>query len=108
MTELMPEMESSWGQVMRIWWLLKWRTALGGLALAAVFGFIVGTVGEALSTPQRGTMGVIIIGVVIVTNIWGVIVLRMSLRNQYRYFHIALFPRFYNERPTWLQSPITD
>src|SRR3954462_9427233 len=43
--------------------------------LAAFFGFVLGTVGEALSMPQRETTGVIIIGAVIIINIWGVVVL---------------------------------
>ena len=104
MIESIPEMELSWGQVVRIWWLMKWRMVLGGLALAGLFGFIAGTVGEALSTPYSETMGIIIIGVVVITNIWGVVVLRMALKNRYQHFQIALLPRFYNERPAWLQN----
>jgi hypothetical protein len=105
MSEVMPEMELSWNQVLRIWWLIMWRMVIGALVLAALFGFVVGTVGEALSASPRETMEIIRIGAIIITYSWGVVGLRMALTKQYRYFRIAMLPRFYDERPAWLQNP---
>jgi ABC-type uncharacterized transport system permease subunit len=89
----MQELQVSWARIFSVWWLLVWRTALGGLVLGFGVGFLIGLVGAFFGVP--GEASTVLAGVLgwVVSLGWGVIVVRMSLKKQYREFRLAVVPR---------------
>jgi len=86
----MQELEPTWGRVASVWWLVLWRAALGGFALGAAFGFVIGF-GGAIAGYATEDIGFAagIVGI-IVGFFWSFVVLRMALQKKYRGFRIAL------------------
>jgi hypothetical protein len=89
----MQELEVNLGRLLRIYWLLIWRSLLGSLAIGFVLGFIIGIVLRASGVPltQISTIsGVVgIVGGVV----WALFCLKMALEKKYRDFRIILVPR---------------
>ena len=89
----MQELEASWGRVLRVWWLMTWRSILGAIVIGGVAGGILGFVIGILQLPvEIIAVGGPILGAVIGL-VWWVVVVRMALRKKYSDFRIALVPR---------------
>jgi len=98
----MEPVEITWSRGMSVWWLIFWRSLVGGTILAAIAGIIVGFIvgfvmtsssqgGDLSSVQQAGAVAGQIVGC-IVGLLWGVYVVRMALRKQYKEFRLALVP----------------
>ena len=84
------EIETSWSNVFSVWWLVFWRWVLGGALIGFVIGLPIGFFGRMGGMPPESIAAVSgAIGVVF-SLIWGVVVVRMALRKQYRGFRVAL------------------
>jgi GYF domain 2 len=88
----MPELEVRLGRLLRISWLITWRTVLGSVLIGFVLGFIIGFVLGALGgtlTQVKAICGAVgIVGGLI----WSLVCLKMALEKKYRDFRIALVP----------------
>jgi hypothetical protein len=88
----MQELAVTWQLVVRIWWLIAWRGALGGFILGAVLGAVIGFIEGAIGLSGRtitisGTVAGWFAGLA-----WGLVVVRMALRKKYADFRLALVP----------------
>jgi hypothetical protein len=89
----MRELEVNLGRLLRIYWLLIWRSLLGSLVIGFVLGFIVGLVLRVLGVPLTqirtisGAVG--LVG----GAVWALFCLKMALQKKYRDFRIILVPR---------------
>jgi hypothetical protein len=86
----MQELEPTWQHALSVWWLLVWRSLVGGLLFGGLIGFI-GFFGGMMHMPMDTITRVILGGVV--GALWGIFVVRMALRKQYGKFRIALVPK---------------
>jgi hypothetical protein len=88
----MQELDLTWGRSMRVWWLMVWRGAVGGIVFGVIVGAITGFVIAILQgsiqtiTAVSATLGYIV-GLV-----WSMFVVRMALAKRYKEFRIALVP----------------
>jgi uncharacterized MnhB-related membrane protein len=89
----MQELEANWPRVFAVWWLVVWRTLLGGLVLGFGAGFLIGLVGALLGAPSDALTALSAIVGWLLSLAWGVVVVRMALRKQYGEFRLALIPR---------------
>lgn len=89
----MQELEVNLGRLLRIYWLLIWRSLLGSLVIGFVLGFFVGLVLRVLGVPLTqirtisGAVG--LVG----GAVWALFCLKMALQKKYRDFRIVLVPR---------------
>jgi hypothetical protein len=84
------EIELGWSNVLSVWWLITWRTAIGMVVFLLIASVIIGFAGVAVGLDRELVQ---ISGGVfawIVALVWGFIVMRMALRKRYRSFRIAL------------------
>ena len=88
----MPELDITWGRVIRVWWLIAWRGVLGAFLFGASFGFIVGVVGAVTRTTGPVTAAIAGVGGGLIGVLWAIMVVRMALRKQYGEFRLALVP----------------
>ena len=90
--QIMQELEFTWGRSMRVWWLMIWRGAVGGV----VFGVVVGAItGVVIGTLEGSIQTITIVSAAlgyIVGIVWSVFVVRMALAKRYKEFRIALIP----------------
>ena len=96
----MQELELTWERLLAMWWLFMWRGGIGGFLIGSVLGFIVGAITGVVYVSVAGHADVPAIqkaariAALIVSLpsglLWGVYVLRMMLKKQYRGFRIAL------------------
>src|SRR4029077_12710747 len=92
-TTNMPELEVTWSRVISVWWLLAWRSVVGGVLLAFIFGCIIG-VGAAFAGTTGPVVSVIAgLGGGIIGLCWAIAVVRMALRKHYGDFRVVLAPR---------------
>ncbi len=89
----MQELEVTLGRLVRIYWLLIWRSVLGALLIGFALGFILGLVLGALGVPLAQIK--VISGAVGIVGgaVWGLFCLKMTLQKKYREFRIVLVPR---------------
>jgi hypothetical protein len=87
----MQELELTWNQTLRAWWLWAWRTFVGGFVIAAVVGFIVGFIFTLAGVGQYSTVVGSILGYFI-GFVWSIFTLRMMLRKTYADFRFAVVP----------------
>ena len=80
----------TWGNVARVWWLLAWRSAIGGALLGMVIGFVLGFVGTILGYNQNAIGAVIVVLSVCAALMWSMVVVKMMLKKQYRGFHLSI------------------
>ena len=88
----MEELEPTWGCVIRVWWLLVWRTTVGAFVLGSVAGGVFGSI-AALANWHADAIQ--LVGMVIgaaIGALWGIVVVGMALKKRYRNFRIALVP----------------
>ena len=89
----MRELEVNLGRLLRIYWLLIWRSLLGSIVIGFVLGFIIGLALRVLGVPLTqirtisGAVG--IVG----GAVWALFCLKMALEKKYRDFRIILVPR---------------
>ena len=89
----MPELDITWGRVIHVWWLIVWRGGLGAMLFAAIFGAIVGVVGELTRTTGPVTNAISFYSGSLIWVLWAIVVVRMALRKQYGEFRFRwLFP----------------
>ncbi len=89
----MQELEPTWPRVVRVWWLISWRSMVGAMLLGEAAGFVLGIVVAPLHLPKQiGTVSGGVMGGIIGL-VWFVVVIRMALRKKYGDFRIALLPR---------------
>jgi hypothetical protein len=85
----MQTLEFDWHHVIKIWWLILWRTVVGGALIGFALGLVVGftwTFTTHTLLPQWASLATG--GVVYL--VWGPIVVRMALRKHYQGFRIGL------------------
>jgi hypothetical protein len=92
----MQELDVTWGRAFRVWWLLLWRWAVGGMVLSFVAGFVFGVIYGVLARvfgwPSGGaSIGGAVLGL-IVGGLWAILVVRMALNKKYAEFRIVLVP----------------
>ena len=89
----MQQLEVTWGRVLRVWWLIFWRSTLGATVFGAIIGFVFGFVVAFTGLP-RGLITTVspILGAIIAI-FWAMLVVRMALRKTYSDFQIMLVPR---------------
>ena len=94
MKEIEPRLSQAWP----VMWLIIWRSTVGSMLGAFVFGFfialMVGTVGNELGwsgTMIARTIRVLSILCAVTIGIsWYCVVVKMALKKRYRHFRIAL------------------
>lgn len=88
----MQELDLTWGRSMRVWWLMVWRGAVGGL----VFGVIVGAItGFVIAMLQGSIQTITVVSATLgytVGLVWSMFVVRMALAKRYKEFRFALVP----------------
>jgi hypothetical protein len=86
----MQELEVDWQKVLRIWWLIVWRSTLGAVLIGFVLGFVLGFIGAMLGIPERTMSVVASVAGALVGLGWSLVVVRMALLKRYDGFRIAL------------------
>jgi hypothetical protein len=86
----MQELETNWQRTVSVWWLLAWRTFLGGWIIALVLGFAIGEVGAALGLPFQPVALFATIVAWLAALAWGLVVVRMALKKHFNEFRLAL------------------
>jgi hypothetical protein len=97
----MQAVELTWRRVLSVWWLIAWRTFLGGAIIGAVVGFIIGAVGAVVGLPAE-TRTVFSLPILVLLGLyWGIVVIKMALTKEYSDFDIVLVPpqRGHQHRP---------
>jgi membrane associated rhomboid family serine protease len=84
-----PELQLTVPRVLRIYWLIMWRSAVGGFLLGALAGAIVGVAKVVFGVHHNVTGYNALVGLFVGT-VWGPFVVRMALRKRYRRFRLAL------------------
>jgi hypothetical protein len=90
----MAELEITWERVVCVWWLVLWRSLIGGfvvgICVAAPFVLLAETSGDVLHSPFFTLAG--IIGPLAIYFGWWPVVIHMALKKRYSGFRIALVP----------------
>jgi hypothetical protein len=87
------ELEVNLGRLLRIYWLLIWRSVLGSLVIGFVLGFIVGLVLRVLGVPLTQIRTISGMVGIVGGAVWALFCLKMALEKKYRDFRIILVPR---------------
>ncbi|HEX5472453.1 MAG TPA: hypothetical protein VFW73_11230 [Lacipirellulaceae bacterium] len=94
----MKELEITWERIVRIWWLIAWRTVLGSVVISFVLGGIAGAVFGFIAArsgvPRQSFVSTarfigLLVGV-LTWIVWGIVVVRMAFRKKYGDFRLAL------------------
>jgi hypothetical protein len=91
----METLAITWSQALNVWWLIMWRSMLGGFLLLFAVNFVISFVGALAGVSTGGLLTSSIIGVVI-SLLWGIVVVRMALCKKYRHFRLVLSPHTLN------------
>ena len=91
----MQELEPTWQRTLSIFWLIMWRSLLGGLAIGFVIGFVRRIIQLALGIPDLSEAVPILSA--IAAGLWGFLVVQMALRKRYKGFRIALLPAVHSD-----------
>jgi hypothetical protein len=87
----MDEPVLTWNRSMRVWWLIIWRTMIGGVVFAAAVGFVAGFINALVGKPLNAAILGGILGY-LVSLVWSAFVVRMALKKRYRDFRFVLVP----------------
>jgi hypothetical protein len=87
----MSELKVTWKHIGSIGWAMLWRSILGGVALGAVGGFIVGLVDALIVHRGPNPIAAAITGWLFAFP-WYFVALRMALMKHYRGFRVTLVP----------------
>jgi len=86
----MQELEMTWARARSVWWLIAWRTLLGGWIIAFALGFLIGEAGAALGFAFQPVAVVATVLAWLAGLAWGLVVVRMALQKRYGDFRLAL------------------
>lgn len=89
----MQELEITWERVVRVWWLIAWRGLLGGWILAVVLAFLIGEAGGRLGFDFATVAAIATTLSWLVGLAWGLLVVKMALKKNYKEFRLALVAR---------------
>jgi hypothetical protein len=89
----MNELEVTWTRALCVWWLIVWRSVLGGMLIGGGIGFLIGIIGAFAGVDRETIVQVASILGTALGVVWNLLVTRMALRKKYRGFRIALLPR---------------
>jgi hypothetical protein len=88
----MQEVELTAQRLLSVWWLILWRSSVGGMMIGFVIGgiagFAVAIAGYANLASAAGSYA----GLTIMP-FWGLLIVHMTLRKNYKSFRIALVAR---------------
>jgi len=84
----MYELELTWQRILSVWWLITWRTAVGGFLLGAVAGFCAGLGATLLGHSGDARLAGAWAGR-LMSIPWIFVVLKMAFQKRYRGFRIA-------------------
>ncbi|MBS8275715.1 hypothetical protein DYI21_19150 [Thalassospira tepidiphila] len=90
----MQELEITDGRIVRIWWLLTWRTyagaIIGSALLAFVISIIIGFVGSAMGKPDIDVGYITGLAGFLWSFFWYFVVIKMMLRKRFNGFRLAI------------------
>jgi len=86
----MQELEPDWRRTASVWWLIAWRTFLGGWIMALIIGFVAGEIGARLGLAFQPVALFATVLAWLAALAWGFVVLRMALKKHYKEFRLAL------------------
>lgn len=86
----MAQSDVTWGQAIRIYWLVLWRSLVGGLVFGVVSGLIIGLFGAFAGISKPLTLSASSLLGVFVGVVWSTNVIRMALRKTYSNFRIVI------------------
>jgi hypothetical protein len=86
----MQELEITWERVVPVWWLIVWRGLLGGWILAVALAFLIGEAGGRLGFEFSTVAAIATTLSSLVGLAWGLLVVRMALKKNYKEFRLAL------------------
>jgi hypothetical protein len=89
----MPELETTWGRMVRVRWLFMWRAAIGVFALNIPIAIVLGLRIRNLGWPESVAMWLLNFTPLIIGLPWSIVVMRMALRKRYDGFRVVLIPR---------------
>ncbi|HLL28769.1 MAG TPA: hypothetical protein VKT73_14110 [Xanthobacteraceae bacterium] len=89
----MQELEITWPRIVSVWWLIAWRTLLGGGIIAFALAFLIGAVGARLGFDFQPVVIVSTVVAWLTGLIWGLFVVRMALKKNYEEFRLALMKK---------------
>jgi hypothetical protein len=90
---LPSKLEPTWERVMAVWWLMAWRSLVGGLLLSGMVYFIIRFIGQAFDESTTDNMAVMMVIISwVVAWAWNVAVVKMALQKKYSQFYLVLAP----------------
>ena len=90
---LPSKLEPTWDRVIAVWWLMAWRSVVGGLLLTGMVGLIIRFIGEAFDESTTDNMAVMMVIIAwVVAWAWNVAVVKMALQKKYSDFYLVLAP----------------
>ena len=88
---LPSKLEPTWDRVIAVWWLMAWRSVVGGLLLTGMVGLIIRFIGEAFDESTTDNMAVMMVIIAwVVAWAWNVAVVKMALQKKYSDFYLVL------------------
>jgi hypothetical protein len=88
----MQELAITWQRVARVWWLITWRSFVGAMVLAMIFGFVVGVVRYVAQVDIPSSYILSVVVGWFVGFGWLMVVVRMALTKNYIDFRLTLVP----------------
>jgi hypothetical protein len=86
----MQELKANWQRAASVWWLIAWRTFVGGWIIALPLGFVIGEIGAALGLAFQPVVLFATVVAWAAALAWGFVVVRMALKKHYNEFRLAL------------------
>ena len=88
----MPEVELTWKRMIKVWWLITWRSGVGAVLLGAVAGFIIGFIGAMAGISGAVSQMMATFAGAALGSVWAVFVVRSAFKKRFGDFRIALVP----------------
>ncbi|MEQ8391993.1 MAG: hypothetical protein RIB30_13470 [Thalassospira sp.] len=90
----MQELEITDGRIVRIWWLLTWRTfagaMIGGIVIGFAASFVIGIINETAGRTILERGFIVSLLEMFWMFIWQFFVIKMMLRKRYNGFRLAI------------------
>jgi len=86
----MTELSTTWGRLVKIWWLLAWRSLTLGLLAGAFVGFVIGVVGYFLGMDDASIMFFCQPAGFIAGNIVFLLMVKSSFKKRFKGFRLAI------------------
>jgi hypothetical protein len=75
--------EVPWTSVMKIWWLVTWRTTVGSLATGMTLGIVISVTGMILGWPPLLRTSLVVGTGSVVVLLWQIVAVRIALQKIY-------------------------